>query len=164
MQTNNYKLGPNIKLFAGNSNPEIAQEIAQILGTELAKAYVRRFSDGEIAVDLGETVRGCDVFLIQSTCPPVNDNLMEMLLMMDAFKRASAGRIFAVIPYYGYARQDRKARPREPIAAKLVADHDYHCGRVPRPDHGPARQADPGLLRYPGGSSHGRSRSGRTLP
>ena len=122
MQTNNYKLGPNIKLFAGNSNPEIAQEIAQILGTELAKAYVRRFSDGEIAVDLGETVRGCDVFLIQSTCPPVNDNLMEMLLMMDAFKRASAGRIFAVIPYYGYARQDRKARPREPIAAKLVAD------------------------------------------
>ena len=117
-----YKLSPNIKIFSGNSNPALAEEIAALLGTKVASSFVRRFSDGEVAVDLGETVRGCDVFLIQSTCPPTNDNLMELLLMMDAFKRASAGRIFAVIPYYGYARQDRKARPREPIAAKLVSD------------------------------------------
>jgi ribose-phosphate pyrophosphokinase len=115
-------LGPNIKLFAGNSNPELAQEIADCLGKKLADSSVVRFADGEVCVDLNETVRGCDVFVIQSTCPPVNDALMELLLMIDAFKRASAGRIFAVVPYYGYARQDRKAKPREPIAAKLVAD------------------------------------------
>jgi len=117
-----FTLGQHIKIFAGNGSPELAEEIAGLLGSEVTKSRVARFADGEISVDLDETVRGCDVFVIQSTCPPVNDRLMELLLMMDAFKRASAGRIFAVIPYYGYARQDRKARPREPIAAKLVAD------------------------------------------
>lgn len=117
-----FTLGQHIKVFAGNGSPDLAAEIAGLLGAEVSKSRVKRFADGEISVDLDETVRGCDVFVIQSTCPPVNDHLMELLLMMDAFKRASAGRIFAVIPYYGYARQDRKARPREPIAAKLVAD------------------------------------------
>lgn len=115
-------VSPHIKLFSGNANPALAREIAEELGIKLGEGRVGRFSDGEISVDLNETVRGCDVFVIQSTCPPVNDNLMELLLMMDAFKRASAGRIFAIMPYYGYARQDRKAKPREPIAAKLVAD------------------------------------------
>lgn len=112
----------NIKIFAGNANEELAQEVAQCLGIPLSNGHVKRFSDGEINVEICETVRGCDVFVIQPTCPPVNETLMELLLMMDAFKRASAGRIFAVMPYYGYARQDRKARPREPIAAKLIAD------------------------------------------
>lgn len=115
-------LGSNVKLFTGNANPLLAEEIAQCLRMEVAKSEVRKFSDGEIAIDLQETVRGCDVFVVQPTCTPVNDHLMELLLLMDAFKRASAGRIFAVMPYYGYARQDRKAKPREPIAAKLVAD------------------------------------------
>ena len=114
--------GTEIKLFAGNSNRDLAEAIAKELRMDLANAEVGRFSDGEINVHLGETVRGRDVFIIQSTCQPVNDNLMEMLVMIDAVKRASAGRITAVIPYFGYARQDRKARPRDPITAKLVAD------------------------------------------
>lgn len=112
----------NIKIFTGNSHPELAQEIANRLGLEVGKAKVSTFSDGEISVDIKETVRGCDVFIVQSTCSPVNNNLMELLIMIDAFKRASAGRINAVIPYYGYARQDRKAKSRDPITAKLVAD------------------------------------------
>lgn len=115
-------LPPSVKLFTSNSNPELAKEIAACLNVKLGRINVTRFSDGEISIELNETVRGCDVFIIAPTCPPVNDNLMELLLMMDACKRASAGRIFAVMPYYGYARQDRKAKPREPIAAKLVAD------------------------------------------
>ena len=115
-------LGNDIKIFSGNANKPLALKIAECLGTTLSDATVSHFSDGEISIDINETVRGCDVFVIQPTCPPVNDNLMELMLMMDAFKRASAGRVFAVIPYYGYARQDRKAKPREPIAAKLVAD------------------------------------------
>ncbi|WP_297518789.1 ribose-phosphate diphosphokinase [uncultured Clostridium sp.] len=112
----------NIKIFTGNSHPELAQRIADILGLPLGKSSVGTFSDGEISVDINETVRGCDVFIVQSTCNPVNNNLMELLIMIDAFKRASAGRITAVIPYYGYARQDRKAKSRDPITAKLVAD------------------------------------------
>ncbi|MGL4762761.1 MAG: ribose-phosphate diphosphokinase [Sarcina sp.] len=112
----------NIKIFTGNSHPELAQRIADILGLPLGKSHVGTFSDGEISVDINETVRGCDVFIVQSTCNPVNNNLMELLIMIDAFKRASAGRITAVIPYYGYARQDRKAKSRDPITAKLVAD------------------------------------------
>lgn len=112
----------NAKLFSSNSNPALAKEVADCLGMELGKMKVGRFSDGEIQIELNETVRGCDVFIIAPTCPPVNENLMELLLIMDACKRASAGRIFAVMSYYGYARQDRKAKPREPIAAKLVAD------------------------------------------
>lgn len=114
--------GKNIKIFTGNSHPELAKEIAEILGLEVGDSKVSTFSDGEISVDINETVRGADVFIVQSTCSPVNNNLMELLIMIDAFKRASAGRITAVIPYYGYARQDRKAKSRDPITAKLVAD------------------------------------------
>ncbi|QAA30728.1 MULTISPECIES: ribose-phosphate diphosphokinase [Clostridium] len=114
--------GKNIKIFTGNSHPQLAHEIASILGLPVGIAKVGTFSDGEISVDIGETVRGADVFLVQSTSAPVNNNLMELLIMIDAFKRASAGRITAVIPYYGYARQDRKAKSRDPITAKLVAD------------------------------------------
>lgn len=110
------------KIFAGNSHPELAEEIAGIMGKPLGRATVTKFSDGEISVNIWETVRGLDVYIIQSTCNPVNDNLMELLIMIDAMKRASAGRINAVIPYYGYARQDRKAKARDPISAKLVAD------------------------------------------
>lgn len=114
--------GKNVKIFAGNSNIALAKAIADILGVPLGNAKVGKFSDGEVFVTTSETVRGADVFVVQSTCDPVNDNLMELLIMIDAFKRASAGRITAVIPYYGYARQDRKAKARDPISAKLVAD------------------------------------------
>ena len=114
--------GKNIKIFTGTAHPELASEIAEILGIPVGKANVGTFSDGEIRVDINETVRGADVFIVQSTGSPVNNNLMELLIMIDAFKRASAGRITAVIPYYGYARQDRKAKSRDPITAKLVAD------------------------------------------
>ena len=111
-----------IKLFAGNSNRALAESIAKELKLPLSEVEVGRFSDGEISVHISETVRGRDVFIIQSTCSPVNENLMELLIMIDAARRASAGRITAVIPYFGYARQDRKARSRDPITAKLVAD------------------------------------------
>ena len=114
--------GKKIKIFTGNSHPELAKEIASLLGLPVGDAKVGTFSDGEISVDINESVRGTDVFLVQSTGAPVNNNLMELLIMIDAFKRASAGRITAVIPYYGYARQDRKAKSRDPITAKLVAD------------------------------------------
>ena len=111
-----------IKLFTGNSNRPLAEAISADLGVPLGGAEIGRFSDGEVLVEITENVRGGDVFVIQSTCTPTNDNLMELLLMLDAFKRASAKRITAVIPYYGYARQDRKVAPRVPISAKLVAD------------------------------------------
>ena len=114
--------GKDIKIFTGNSNPALAAEICKCIGTQLGNAEVKRFADGEASVSLYETVRGSDVFLINSTCKPVNDSLMELLVMIDACKRASAGRITAVIPYYGYARQDRKAKSRDPISAKLVAN------------------------------------------
>ena len=114
--------GKDIKLFACNSNIPLAEKIAAQLGLPLSRCTVGKFSDGEINVSIGETVRGSDVFIIQSTCTPVNDNLMELLIMIDAMKRASAGRITAVIPYFGYARQDRKSKSRDPISAKLVAD------------------------------------------
>ena len=110
------------KVFAGNSHPELAEEVTSIMGKPLGKATVTKFSDGEISVSLWESVRGIDVYIIQPTSDPVNDNLMELLIMIDAMKRASAGRINAVIPYYGYARQDRKAKARDPITAKLVAN------------------------------------------
>ncbi len=112
----------DLKLFAGNSNPALAQSIAAQLGAPLGALTVGRFSDGEVKVSIDEHVRGADVFLVQSTGWPVNENLMELLIMLDAFRRASAQRITAVIPYFGYARQDRKARGREPITAKLVAN------------------------------------------
>jgi ribose-phosphate pyrophosphokinase len=111
-----------LKLFSGNANRALAEEIAQYLHVPLSDAEVTRFSDGEIYVQVNENVRGADVFLIQPTCPPVNDTLMELLIMVDAMRRASARRITAVLPYYGYARQDRKVQPRVPISARLVAD------------------------------------------
>lgn len=114
--------GKNIKIFTGNAHPQLAADIAKILGLPVGNSQVGCFSDGETTVNINETVRGADVFVIQPTNAPVNDNLMELLIMIDAFKRASAGRVTAVIPYYGYARQDRKAKARDPITAKLVAD------------------------------------------
>jgi ribose-phosphate pyrophosphokinase len=111
-----------MKIFTGTAHKELAQEVAECLGIGIGEATVSRFSDGEIQVRLKENVRGSDVFVIQPTCTPVNDNIMELLLIVDALKRASAGRITAVIPYYGYARQDRKVQPRVPISAKMVAD------------------------------------------
>ncbi len=114
--------GRVMKVFAANSNPKLAQGIAKELGCELGKSEVKHFSDGEISVSIHESVRGADCFIVQSTCTPINENLMELLLMIDAVKRASAARITAVIPYFGYARQDRKAKPRDPISAKLVSN------------------------------------------
>ncbi|MEG0597061.1 MAG: ribose-phosphate pyrophosphokinase, partial [Oscillospiraceae bacterium] len=114
--------GKDIKIFSGNSNRNLAEAICKNMGISLGNAEVGAFSDGENFVSIFETVRGSDVFVIQSTSAPVNDNLMEMLIMIDALKRASAGRITAVIPYFGYARQDRKTKPRDPISAKLVAN------------------------------------------
>ncbi len=114
--------GKDIKVFSGNANPRLAAEICKYIGIKLGESEVGCFSDGETFASIYETVRGSDVFLIQSTCSPVNDHLMELLIMVDAMKRASAGRITAVIPYFGYARQDRKAKSRDPISAKLVAN------------------------------------------
>lgn len=118
----------NLKIFTCNANPKLAEEITGYLGIELGKSHVQNFSDGETNITIDESVRGCDVFIVQSTCAPVNDNLMELLIMIDAMRRASARRITAVIPYYGYARQDRKSRGREPITAKLVANLIVQAG------------------------------------
>jgi ribose-phosphate pyrophosphokinase len=132
----------DMRIFSGNSNVPLAQEICGCLQASLGKAEVRNFSDGEIKVNIDESVRGMDVFVVQSTCTPGNTNLMELLIMIDALKRASAQRITAVLPYYGYARQDRKVAPRAPITAKLVADlittagadrvltMDLHAGQI----------------------------------
>lgn len=134
--------GHDFKLFAGNSNPAFARDVAAALGRPLGDAQVGRFSDGEIQVEIGENARGIDCYVVQSTCQPVNDNLVELLIMCDALKRASAASITAVVPYYGYARQDRKVAPRTPITAKLVADlittagatrmvsMDMHAGQI----------------------------------
>jgi ribose-phosphate pyrophosphokinase len=131
-----------MKIFSGSSNPELSREISEYLGEPICKAEVTRFSDGEIMYRINENIRGRDVFLIQSTCPPVNDNIMELLIMVDALRRASAHRITAILPYYGYGRQDRKAEPRVPITAKLVANllttagvsrvlcTDLHAGQI----------------------------------
>ncbi len=131
-----------IKIFSGNSNPALAEKICSYVGVPLGKVQVKTFSDGEIAVDIDESVRGLNTFVVQSTCSPVNNNLMELLIMIDALRRASADRINAVIPYYGYARQDRKVAPRQPISAKLVANlitvagasrvltMDLHAGQI----------------------------------
>ena len=134
---------PNrMKIFTGNANRQMAEEICQHLGEPLSQAEVKKFSDGEISVEIGENVRGTDVFVVQPTCPPVNDHLMELIIMVDALRRASARRITAVIPYYGYARQDRKVRPRVPITSKAVAEMlmavgtrrvlcmDLHAGQI----------------------------------
>ncbi len=131
-----------LKIFTGNANPKLAQDICASLGAPMAHATVKQFSDGETMVEISENVRGTDVFVIQSTCYPVNTNLMELLILIDAMKRASAWRVTAVLPYYGYARQDRKVAPRAPISAKLVADlisvagahrvltMDLHAGQI----------------------------------
>jgi len=135
-------INDQLKFFTGNSNPELAKKVCAYLGIPIGAIQVRRFSDGEIFVEIGENVRGKDVFVMQSTCSPVNDNLMELLIIMDALRRASARRITAVMPYYGYGRQDRKVAPRVPISAKLVADlittagarrvltMDLHAGQI----------------------------------
>ncbi len=115
-------MNKTITIFAGNSNPELASEICTYVGIPAGKAKVSRFSDGELFAEIGESVRGVNCFVVQATCSPPNDNLMELLIIIDALKRASAGSIVAVIPYFGYARQDRKVKPRTPISAKLVAD------------------------------------------
>ena len=114
--------GKEVKVFAGNANTPLAESIGTFLHKPLGKAEIKRFADGECSVSIYEPVRGADVFIVQSTCKPVNDNLMELLVMTDAMRRASAGRITAVVPYFGYARQDRKAKSRDPISAKLVAN------------------------------------------
>lgn len=112
----------NIKIFTGNAHPELAKKIGEYLSCDLGMANTERFSDGEFNFQIGENVRGADVFIIQSTCPPTDQNLMELLIMLDTFKRASAERVTAVMPYFGYARSDKKDRPRVPIAAKLIAN------------------------------------------
>ncbi len=134
--------GGNIKILSGTSNVSLAENIAKEIGLNVSKSNVGQFADGEISINILETVRGADVYIVNSTSKPVNDSLMELLIMIDACKRASANRINAVIPYYGYARQDRKARPRDPISAKLVADMlttagadriltmDLHCAQI----------------------------------
>ncbi|KRL37694.1 ribose-phosphate pyrophosphokinase [Liquorilactobacillus uvarum DSM 19971] len=123
-----YYADPKLKIFALNSNKPLAEKIAEAVGVKLGKTSVDRFSDGEIRINIEESIRGDEIFIIQSTSAPVNDNLMELLIMIDALRRASASTINVVIPYYGYARQDRKARPREPITAKLVADMIVKAG------------------------------------
>ncbi|MBM7866389.1 ribose-phosphate diphosphokinase [Heliobacterium gestii] len=131
-----------LKIFTGNANPALAEEIAEYLGVQVGAAKVKSFSDGEIQMEIDESVRGADVFVVQPTCNPVNENIMELLIMVDALRRASARRITAVLPYYGYARQDRKVRARAPISAKLVANiltaagarrvvtMDLHAGQI----------------------------------
>lgn len=135
----NYK---KLKIFTGNANPKLAQDIARYLGTTVGQSEINRFKDGEINIRIGETVRGADVFVVQPTCAPTDTHLVELLIMIDAFKRASAKEVAAVIPYYGYARQDRKTQPRDPISAKLVANlltaagadrvltMDLHAGQI----------------------------------
>jgi ribose-phosphate pyrophosphokinase len=122
------KLEPTLKIFAGNANPKLARDIADCLHQPLGKLISTRFGDGEIRCAIDESIRGADVFIVQPTCAPANDTLMELLILCDAFKRASARRIVPILPYLGYARQDKKVRPREPITAKLVADLITHAG------------------------------------
>lgn len=117
-----------LKLFAGNANPELAKQIADHLGVRLGAMTAKKFADGEIQIMIDESARGSDVFILQPTCAPTNDNLMELFILLDAFRRASAKRITVVMPYYGYARQDKKVKPREPITARLVADMVEMCG------------------------------------
>ena len=116
------KNADNVRLFSLNSNPKLAEQIAQHVGIPLSKASISHFADGEIKITIDESIRGCEVYVIQSVSDPVNTNLMELLIMVDALRRASAAKINVVMPYYGYARQDRKARSREPITAKLIAN------------------------------------------
>ena len=118
----------SLKLFAGNANPSLANRVAAELNTSLGNLKASKFADGEIRIEIQESARGSDVFILQPTCAPANDNLMELMILLDAFRRASAKRITVVMPYYGYARQDKKVKPREPITARLVADMIEMCG------------------------------------
>ena len=149
-----------LKIFTGNSNPLLAEEITRYMGIPLGVAEVGSFSDGEIQVEFKENVRGMDVFVVQSTCRPVNDNIMELLVMIDALKRASASRVTAVMPYYGYARQDRKVASRAPITAKLVADIITAAGADRVPDTRSSCRPNPGFLRYPSRSPLRRADNG----
>jgi len=154
-----------LKLLAGSANPELASRISRELGVPLTDTRLRRFADGEINVKIEDSMRGHDVFVIQPTCPPVNEHLMELFIILDALRRASAGRVTAVIPYYGYARKERKTQPREPISAKLVANFITLAGAdrlLRRPHRPPLSVQDlrrlPALARAP---QHHRRRPGR---
>ena len=153
----------HFKVFSGTANLQLAREICDALGCPLGALMIKTFADGETHLQIQENVRGADVFVVQPTCTPVDHHLMEILLMMDALKRASAERITAVLPYYGYARQDRKDKPRMPISAKLVASLIETGGRRPGVGRGPARGADPGFLRHSCGSSVRCAGDGRVL-
>ena len=143
---------PEMKIFSGSANRELAQRICDRIGIPLGQATISSFPDGETYVRIEENIRGRDVFIIQPTSPPTNQHLMELLIMVDAARRASADRITAVIPFFGYARQDRKDQPRVPITAKLVANL-LVCRRCkPGSDNGPARATGAGLFRHSGGS------------
>ncbi len=144
---------PEMKVFSGSANRELAERICNYIGIPLGQATISSFPDGETYVKIEENVRGRDVFLIQPTSPPTNEHLMELLIMVDAARRASADRITAVIPFFGYARQDRKDQPRVPITAKLVANLLVRGRGEPRAHHGSACPAGAGLFRYPGRSS-----------
>jgi phosphoribosylpyrophosphate synthetase len=143
----------HLTILSGRANPDLSREIAAYLGIGLGHIEVGNFPDGEISVKLNQNIRGCDVFLVQPTCPPVNENLVELLVLIDACRRASAARITAVMPYFGYARQDRKDSGRVPITSKLVANLIVQAGRPSSAHHGPARRADSGVLRCACGSS-----------
>ncbi len=146
------------KLFSGTANRPLAEEIGRHIGVPVGEAKLQRFADGEVYFQLLENVRGVDVFVVQPTCYPVDQHLVELLVMIDALKRASAARITVVVPYYGYARQDRKDRPRVAISAKLIADLLTTAGANRALVRRFARRADSGLLQYPGGSSVSRAR------
>ena len=150
-----------LQLFAGRSHPGLARDIAAHLGVELGEANLSQFANGEIHCRFGESIRGSDAFIIQTHCGPVNDSIMEQLIMIDAAKRASAKRITAVCPFYGYSRQDRKAAGREPITAKLRGQHAHDRRRRPGGERRPALGPDPGLLRRPRRPPHGHARARR---
>ncbi len=151
--------GKEVKVFTANANHPFAEGICRELGKKLGNSEVTQFADGEVSCSINETVRGCDVFVVQSTCKPVNDHLMELLVMIDAFKRASAGRITAVIPYYGYARQDRKAKARDRCLQARLCRPDYRCHPLLRLcPPGPQGQGPRSHLRKACGKPHHRRR------
>ena len=135
-----------LRILTGNANPELAYKISEYLGIKLAKARVNQFSDGEIQVSIDESVRGMDTFVVQSTCPPVNHNLMELLIMVDALKRASAGRITVVMPYYGYARQDRKVHSPNVDLGAACCQPCNRGGCIEDTGNGPSCRSDPGFF------------------
>ena len=151
-------------IYTGNANPDLARKICRYLGVELGKAEVFQFANENIFVKILDNVREKDVFIVQPTSHPVNQSIMELLIMIDAFKRASAGRITAVVPYYGYGRSDKKDQPRVPITARLDRRHDHRRRRGPGPHHGPPPGPDPGLLQHPGRRADRRPHPVELLP